>query len=98
MVDMAKLKEEALQRKRQHEEKELKKQLDKSKRPAKRSSTSSSRNRARTAGGANPSAQRALAHTAKPQKRKRSVSRWVLDILLFVGALLVVLMMFNPFS
>lgn len=98
MVDMAKLKEEALQRKRQHEEKELKKQLDKSKRPAKRSSTSSSRNRPRNAGGANPSAQRALTRTAQPQKRKRSVSRWVLDILLFVGALLVVLIMFNPFS
>ncbi|SFW98471.1 hypothetical protein [Marinospirillum alkaliphilum] len=99
MVDMAKMKEEALQRKRQHEEKELKKQLGLDKRPARRSS-SASRERTRTAGRGttrNPSAQRALAQRPQPKKRKRSVSRWVLDILLVLGALLVVLVMLSPF-
>ncbi len=40
MVDMAKLKEDALQRKRQHEEKELRKQVSRSKRPARRAPAS----------------------------------------------------------
>lgn len=100
MVDMAKMKEEALQRKRQHEEKELKKQLGLDKRPARRSSSSASRERTRTTArgtARNPSAQRALAQRPQPKKRKRSVSRWVLDILLVLGALLVVLVMLSPF-
>lgn len=96
MVDMAKLKEDALQRKRQHEEKELRKQVARSKRPARKPSASGSRASARGAAN-NPSAQRALANKAQPKKRKRSVSRWVLDILLFLGALIVVIFMFNPF-
>ncbi|MBE0506041.1 MAG: hypothetical protein IBX50_04880 [Marinospirillum sp.] len=95
MVDMAKLKEEALQRKRQHEEKELKKQLNKGKKPRSSSASSSRSNRGSVA--RNPSAQRALAKQP-PQKRKRSVSRWILDILLFLGALLIMLMMINPFG
>lgn len=95
MVDMAKLKEEALQRKRQHEEKELKKQLNKGKKPRNSSASSSRSSRGSTA--RNPSAQRALAKQP-PKKRKRSVSRWVLDILLFLGALLIMVMMINPFG
>ncbi|NLW03995.1 MAG: hypothetical protein GX029_02020 [Pseudomonadaceae bacterium] len=92
MVDMAKLKEDALQRKRQHEEKELRKQVAGSKKPARR--TSGSRG-GKTRG--NASAQRDLAERPKAKKSKRSVSRWVLDILLFLGALIVVILMFNPF-
>jgi len=96
MVDMAKLKEDALQRKRQHEEKELRKQVSRSKRPARR--TSASRSKAK-GGARNASAQRALAtKRTQPKKRKRSVSRWVLDILLFIGALIVVVVMFSPFG
>lgn len=96
MVDMAKLKEEALQRKRQHEEKELRKQVSRSKRPARRSSASRSRTSPAKGAARNPSAQRALART-RPKKAKRSVSRWVLDILLILGALMVVIFMFSPF-
>jgi len=96
MVDMAKLKEDALQRKRQHEEKELRKQVSRSKRPARRAPAS--RSSTARSGTRNPSAQRALAaKRTQPKKRKRSVSRWVLDILLFLGALIVVIIMFNPF-
>lgn len=96
MVDMAKLKEDALQRKRQHEEKELRKQVSSSKRPARKAPASrNSAAKGRTRGS---SSQRALA-TKRPQtkKRKRSISRWVLDILLFLGALIVVIIMFSPF-
>lgn len=96
MVDMAKLKEDALQRKRQHEEKELRKQVSRSKRPARRAPAS--RTSTAKGGARNASAQRALtAKRPQPKKRKRSVSRWVLDILLFLGALIVVVIMFNPF-
>ena len=97
MVDMAKLKEQALERKRQHEEKELRKQVSRSKRPARRTSASGSRGNTAKGAARNPSAQRALEKRAQPKKRKRSVSRWVLDILLFLGALITVIIMFNPF-
>ncbi len=97
MVDMAKLKEQALERKRQHEEKELRKQVSRSKRPARRTSASGSRSSTARGAARNPSAQRALAKRTQPRKRKRSVSRWVLDILLVLGALIVILIMFNPF-
>lgn len=97
MVDMAKLKEDALQRKRQHEEKELKKQVLGNKKPARRTSASGSRG-SRTRGSArNSSAQGNAAQQPKVKKNKRSVSRWVLDILLVLGALIVVMLMFNPF-
>ncbi|SEI46349.1 hypothetical protein SAMN05421831_102147 [Allopseudospirillum japonicum] len=96
MVDMAKLKEEALKRKRDHEEAERRKQM----KPQK--SASSSARRAAKPGGAKRSGASAQGkeHTSKGQaapKKKRSVSRWVLDILLFLGALLVLTLMFNPF-
>ncbi|WP_114418362.1 hypothetical protein [Marinospirillum perlucidum] len=105
MVDMAKMKEQALQRKREHEEKELRKQMGGSKSSARRGSSrgssrsGSSRGRSQTRGRANPSAQRALAaqQQRKPKKRKRSISRWVLDILLVLGALLVIVVFLNPF-
>lgn len=93
MVDMAKLKEDALQRKRQHEEKELRKQVSGSKKPARRASATKSRaSKTRSA-----APQRGAAERPKAKKAKRSVSRWVLDILLFLGALIVVIIMFNPF-
>lgn len=95
MVDMAKLKEDALQRKRQHEEKELRKQVSGSKRPARRSSASRGR---KTRGNARNAAQPNTATPSKARKKKRSVSRWVLDILLFLGALMVVIFMFSPFG
>lgn len=95
MADMSKMKEQALQRKREHEERELRKQMDKSKR---RPSRSSSRGRSGAGGRSNPSAQRALAQqSARPKKRKRSISRWVLDILLVLGALLVMVMVLSPY-
>ncbi|HKM15573.1 MAG TPA: hypothetical protein VJY63_06595 [Marinospirillum sp.] len=96
MVDMAKLKEDALQRKRQHEEKELKKQVSGSKKPARRTSASGSRG-SKTRGSARNSAQGNMVAQPKGKKNKRSVSRWVLDILLVLGALIVVMLMFNPF-
>ncbi len=95
MVDMAKLKEDALQRKRQHEEKELRKQVSGSKRPARRSSASRG---SKTRGNARNAAQPNTATPSKARKKKRSVSRWVLDILLFLGALMVVIFMFSPFG
>jgi len=99
MVDMAKMKEQALQRKREHEERELRKQMKGSKSSSRRSASSNSgRGRSRAGGRSNPSAQRALAQQrVQPKKRKRSISRWVLDILLVLGALLVIVIMFNPF-
>jgi len=99
MVDMTKMKEQALQRKREHEERELRKQMGGSKSSSRRpSSRSDSRGRSRAGGRSNPSAQRALAQQqARPKKRKRSISRWVLDILLVLGALLVMVIVLNPF-
>jgi len=96
MADMSKMKEQALQRKREHEERELRKEMGKSKRRP--SSRGDSRGRSRAGGRGNPSAQRALAQQrTQPKKRKRSISRWVLDILLVLGALLVIVMVLNPF-
>lgn len=100
MVDMSKMKEEALRRKREHEEKELRKQMSSSKRRASsRASSRGGRSSARGGARENPSAQRALAQRqgAQPRKKKRSVSRWVLDILLVLGALLVLVIILSPF-
>lgn len=100
MVDMAKMKEQALRRKQEHEEKELRRQMKRSKSASRRSSSrSANRSNAGGRGRANPSAQRALAQQrTRPKKAKRSISRWVLDILLVLGALFVILMIFNPFT
>ncbi len=94
MVDMAKLKEDALRRKQEHEEKELKRQMQRRKSAAPRKkNTASSRTAQRPAArGA-----RTQVVQAQPKKRKRSISRWVLDILLVLGALLVMVMFINPF-
>lgn len=94
MVDMAKMKEQAMQRKREHDEKELRKQLGSSRRPAPRRSSraapkSSSSRRGQPAPAAAP--------RAKPKKAKRSISRWALDILLFLGTLLALIVWLVPF-
>ena len=98
MVNMNKMKEEALRRKREHEKKELEKQMAASKAASKRSGRKRSHGSA-SGRRSNPSAQRALAQQQqlRPKKRKRSVSRWVLDILLVLGALLVIVIILSPF-
>lgn len=89
MVDMAKMKAQALERKRQHEEKELRKQLGMSKRPARRAPRS--RTESASHATARVQATAAQQRRGKPKKAKRSVSRWALDALLVLVGLMVML-------
>lgn len=96
MVDMSKLKDDALRRKQEHEELERRKQL------ASMSSSNSKRGGVRGASATrNSPRNRNLKKTAtqnKPENLnrkgvntpKKNMNRWVIDILLVLGALIVV--------
>lgn len=96
MVDMSKLKDDALRRKQEHEELERRKQLA--------SMTSSGNNRGAARGRStnrNVSSSRNLKKTTAQNRSKnlnkrgvkapkKNMNRWVIDILLVLGALIVV--------
>lgn len=105
MVDMAKLKEDALRRKHEHEQMERRRNARKRQSARRQSGATkqevagSSRSTRNTSarGSAKAQPQRKTSTHPAHKKKKRSVSRWVLDILLVLGGLFIVLMIVNPF-
>lgn len=93
MADMNKLKEDALRRKQEFEDKkrseEFRKQRDRSKR-------SSHKKHDRDASGRGRKGQAKPAMPVR-KKAKKTPMRWVVDILLVLGTLLVLIMLFNPY-
>ncbi len=93
MADMNKLKEDALRRKQEFEDKkrseEFRKQRD-------RSNRSSHKKRDRDASGRGRKGQAKPAMQVR-KKAKKTPMRWVVDILLVLGTLLVLIMLFNPY-
>lgn len=86
--DLANLKEQALERKRAHMKKQLEAEVAKSRRASnKRTPARRSRN----------SAASTQAEAAKPAKKKTSVSKIAIEVLLVLGAILVLVFLFNPF-
>ena len=94
MANMQKLKEDALRRKHEHEEKQRKEELRKMKSGRPRSGKERERPSARN--------QRGKTDTPAPvsarRKPKKTPARWVVDILLVLGALMLLVMMFNPYG
>lgn len=103
MQNMRKLKEDALRRKHEFEEKQRTDELRKERKMAGgRPRPRPDRRRAgaqqpRTQGSAS---QRRNVPAARPQMRKkakRSPARWVIDTLLVLGTLIALVMLFNPY-
>lgn len=102
MQNMRKLKEDALRRKHEFEEKKRNEELQKQRkmaggrpRPDRRGSSAQARN-----GRGSASQQRRNVPAARPQMRKkakRTPARWVVDTLLVLGTLIVLVMLFNPY-
>lgn len=103
MTDISKLREDALRRKQEHEELERRKQLNamtgSSRAPTRGRNTSarSTANKRTSASGNFKKSGKSKTSSAQSTKRanyakgkKRATNRWVIDILLVLGALLVV--------
>ena len=98
MQNMKKLKEDALRRKREFEEKQRNQELQQQRRTSggrprpDRHRSAATRNQ--KAADSRHKAQAPAAHHKKPRK---TPARWVLDILLILGTLMVLVMLFNPY-
>ena len=100
MQNMRKLKEDALRRKQEFEEKQRHEELQKQRkmnggRPRPRPE----RRRPAQSRSAAPARNKAAApqRPVMRKKARRTPARWVLDTLLVLGALIVLVVMFNPY-
>lgn len=89
MANLANLKEQALERKRAHMKKQLEAEVAKSRKASSRR-TPARRSR-------NNSSASTQAAPAKAVKKKSSVSKIAIEVLLVLGAILVLVFLFNPF-
>lgn len=104
MQNMRKLKEDALRRKHEFEEKQRNDELQKQRKMSGgRPRPRPDRGRAgaqQTRGKGSTSQRRSNVPAARPQMRKkakRTPARWVIDTLLVLGTLIALVMMFNPY-
>lgn len=95
MANMQKLKADALKRKHEHDEKQRQEELRKLKSGRPRQSRDRERPAGRNARGRNNAAPTQAPVHRKP---KKTPTRWVVDILLVLGALMLLVMMFNPYG
>ena len=88
MADMNKLKQDALRRKQEFEDKKRSEEFRKQKN---RSVKSGRQKREKAAAAAKQK------QAMQKKKPKKSPARWVVDILLVLGALLLLIVLFNPY-
>lgn len=101
MQNMRKLKEDALRRKQEFEEKQRNEELQKQRKMSggrprrdRRRSEAQTRNKQ---GGSSSRRNMPVAHPQVKKKAKRTPARWVIDTLLVLGTLIALVMLFNPY-
>ncbi|WP_417596539.1 hypothetical protein [Oceanospirillum sp.] len=100
MQNMRKLKEDALRRKQEFEEKQRNDEFKKQRKMSGGRSSRSDKRRPSKGRGSSAQDQRRKAVPARTQvrkKAKKTPGRWVIDTLLVVGTLMALVALFNPY-